>query len=208
MLHRTTHNGTHSARQALLMEILLDHLKNSPFSEEEKLHLILAAYFLRAGRVDESSHKHSNPDDYYTRSALIYEAYAKQISSSRKTIEWIKLLIKNSCIPQGIRDPAVDSHDKNRIGYELLTLVHEVDLIRVFSKAYIEAVTVPAIQKRLIFLATPLSYDTTMDLGKKLCEITGVDHCYSQRPPKEREFVLCSTRGDYCWERVARLAPK
>ena len=105
MVHRPNHNGTHSARQARHLEALfslVEHrgsaeaqgqLRN--LSQSEKLNLSLASYFLRAGRVDESSHKNPPADDYYTRSAMIYEQYAKQMGGNPATIAWTKKLMIN-----------------------------------------------------------------------------------------------------------------
>jgi len=72
---------THSARQARYMQLLFSLIQSKGSdgvrdtyqycSYEERLNLILGAYFLRAGRVDESSHKNPPADDYNTRSACI-----------------------------------------------------------------------------------------------------------------------------------------
>ncbi len=49
--------------------------------------------------MDESSHKDHPADDYYARSALIYESYARQLGVKEETINPMKTLITDSCKP-------------------------------------------------------------------------------------------------------------
>jgi hypothetical protein len=213
---RPNHNGTHSARQAAHLEALFDLIDKrgsrsarnvyTRLSKEEKLNLQLAAYFLRAGRVDESSHKNPPADDYYTRSALIYEEYAKQLNVTPRTIRWIKKLIENSCKPSGHRDADIDTNPKNRFGYEVLTMVHELDLIRCFGSK-LTSQTVQAMKRRLNYFISDSSYghkrdkymDQLMEHAKKLCEVTGCKRRYDRHAGNLACFVKCSTEGGYCW---------
>lgn len=221
-IHRPNHNGTHSIRQVRHLEVLMDLIEKhgSPsareqlraFSDSERLNLKLAAYFLRAGRVDESSHQSPPSDDYYTRSALIYEAYATQLGVDTETIQWIKKLIINSCKPLGKRDPTIDSDPKNKLGYELLTLVHELDLVRVFDGHFSRS-TLPSIASRLDTLVSGSPSDKDrykhklVAFAESLCEATGAPIAYhgngKARHYDKRKFAHFSLDGKACWRQVA-----
>ncbi len=218
MVHRPNHNGTHSARQARHLEALfslVEHrgsteaqgqLRN--LSQSEKLNLSLAAYFLRAGRVDESSHKNPPADDYYTRSAMIYEQYAKQMGENPTTIAWTKKLMINSCKPRGVRDADIDTNSKNRFGYEVLTMVHELDLIRCFGRSQ-TASTVQSMRSRLDYFVSSSrsgSKDQHMNqfmrYAKDLCKATGCSRTYDGHPGNAALFAKSSVQGDFCWNQV------
>lgn len=210
---RDNHNGTHSARQARMFEVWLDAMETGShkeialsLTEEEKMHLKLGAFLLRSGRVDESSHLDSNPDDYYTRSAMIYEAYANQLQASKETVAWVKHLIINSCKPKGIRDSDIDANPKNKFGYDALSAVHELDLIRCFSKWRIEEVNKPSVKE---ILSAYFPQEKTEPLGeklfefsKRLCEATGCYRSYDGHLGNASLFSLCSSNGEKCWEAV------
>jgi len=218
MVHRPNHNGTHSARQARHLEALfslVEHrgsteaqqqLRN--LSQSEKLNLSLAAYFLRAGRVDESSHKNPPADDYYTRSAMIYEQYAKQMGENPATIAWTKKLMINSCKPHGVRDADIDTNPKNKFGYEVLTMVHELDLIRCFGKTK-TASTVQSMRSRLdYFVSSSRSgskdqhMNQFMQYAKNLCKATGCRRTYDGDRGDSALFAKSSVQGDFCWNQM------
>ena len=214
-VYRPNHNGSHSARQARTLEALFALVEKEgdasvqsvyrSLSAEEKMHLKLGAYFLRAGRSDESSHKMLNPDDYYTRSAMIYEAYAQQLGATPATIAWVKKLIINSCKPKGVRDPDIDTDPKNKFGYECFTVVHGLDLIRCFGKtSYGNSLAHVKNELDHYFLKKPaLKADQTLfDFAKKLCEATGSHRTYDGAKGNTDLFARCGVDGDFCWQQV------
>ncbi|HNA62230.1 MAG TPA: SidE phosphodiesterase domain-containing protein [Rhabdochlamydiaceae bacterium] len=214
-VYRPNHNGSHSARQARTLEALFALVEKEgdasvqsvyrSLSPEEKLHLKLGAYFLRAGRSDESSHKNPNPDDYYTRSAMIYEAYSQQLGATPATIAWVKKLIINSCKPRGIRDRDIDTDPKSKFGYECFTMVHELDLIRCFgATSYDKSLAHVKDELDHYFLKKPaLKADQTLlDFAKKLCDATGSRRTYDGASGNTDLFARCGVDGKFCWQQV------
>ncbi|NGX59678.1 MAG: hypothetical protein KR126chlam3_00834, partial [Chlamydiae bacterium] len=212
IVHRENHNGTHSAKQARLLEalfVLMEKAGPSALTQEERMHLFLAAYLLRAGRVDETDFRDQHPDDFYTRSALIYEAYAKQFSNNEELIGWVKKLIFNSVKPIGVREKDIDSDPKNRLGFELLSTAHELDLIRCFIRSTIETETKPSLRTRLEALLPKTSekereayLEQLMEFSKDLCAATGCWSVYDGASGDDVLFARCSTDGAYCWDQV------
>ncbi|MBA2368530.1 MAG: hypothetical protein H0V82_05855 [Candidatus Protochlamydia sp.] len=212
LIHRPNHNGTHSARQARSLEALFDliekkgvpaaqkNLKN--LSAYEKINLKLAAYFLRAGRVDETSHKTSPADDYYTRSALIYEAYAKQLGVSSALIEWTKAIIVDSCKPIQLCRKA-NADPKSQFAYDLLTTVHEIDLVRCFAASRI-ADTAEKTKIRLSKLIhrSEKNGDLLYEFAKTLCAVTGSSRTVDGYKGNAKLFADCSINGNICWRKV------
>jgi O-acetyl-ADP-ribose deacetylase (regulator of RNase III) len=218
-VYRPNHNGSHSARQARTLEALFSLVEkhgDAPvqsvyrsLSAEEKQHLKLGAYFLRAGRSDESSHKNPNPDDYYTRSAMLYEAYALQLGASPATIQWVKKLIINSCKPKGVREADIDTNPKNKFGYECLTMVHELDLVRCFGPT--------SFGKSMIHVKDQLdSYllkkpalkadEKLLAFAKKLCEATGSRRTFDGATGDTDLFARCGVDGEFCWKQVQSVS--
>ncbi|HET6347101.1 MAG TPA: SidE phosphodiesterase domain-containing protein, partial [Myxococcota bacterium] len=215
VIYRPNHNGTHSARQVRFIEALLDLLAKQGTAEiaqvvagltpEELQSAKLAAYFLRAGRVDESSHKEPWPDDYYTRSAQIYEAYARQVGVDAETLAWTFELIVNSCKP----DKAGDGSPKTQLLHALLTTAHELDLVRCFSAHGQERITrstVERLQPLLVGQDEASAVDVTAQLygfATRLCLATGSririrgDACTDSAL-----YAACSLDGRHCWEVV------
>jgi len=219
IVHRKNHNGTHSSKQARLLEALFALMEKagpSPMqklftalTQEERMHFMLAAYVLRAGRVDESDFSHPHPDDFYTRSALIYEAYARQFSDNEDLIGWVKKLIFNSVKPEGVREADIDSDPKNRLGFELLSTAHELDLIRCLISWEIKDKTQPSLRRRLQSLfpyATNDDRETCLkqliEFAKGLCAATGCKRAYDFDPGNDALFAKCSTDGAFCWKQV------
>ncbi len=138
-IFRPNHNGTHSGRQVRLLEGVFDLITKrgsdrgkevvDSLTQNQILNLKLGQYFLRAGRVDERSW--SGGDDYYTRSALIYEAYAKQLGIPPEEIAWMKEQLLHSCKPIDNCPEDFKTDPKKNFVFHLLVLVHELDLIRV-----------------------------------------------------------------------------
>jgi len=218
-IYRYNHNITHSLRLIRLLEAIFDltvkkgktnlkHQLNS-LTKEERLHLLLGAFFLRAGRVDESDHLAKNPDDYNTRSALIYQEYAKQLKANPKTIKWVKSLIFNSCKPYYIRDKIIDTNPKYQMGYQFLTLVHELDLVRIFGKNKFDGHKQYQIQNRLNFITGNNSnYQKFLKFAKDLCTATGsyiyYDGKYNFKNPSQ--FAKCSLSGKHCYNSVKSVS--
>jgi hypothetical protein len=212
IIHRPNHNGTHSARQMRCLEALFDLIEKDGLSSaktefkkltvEEKLNLKLAAYFLRAGRVDESSHKDPQPDDYYTRSASIYGAYASQLGVKPEVIEWTKKLIIDSCKPMKLCVEANKS-DKSRFAYQLLTIVHELDLVRCFDKKHIKT-NAKSTEKQLTTLVNNAGKRVTQlyDYSKKLCAATGCSRAVDNNKGNRKLFAECSLNGDVCLQKI------
>ncbi len=211
---RSNHDGTHSARQARILEALFEEIEKGPkkelaesLSEEEKTHLTLAAYLLRSGRIDDSSHMDINPDDYNTRSAMIYEAYAKQFVVSSETVSWVKNLIINSCKSVWARDPEIDGNPKSKFAWDCLTTVHELDLVRCFNKFDIDMRIKLNVQNRM----DPYFEEGTVnkvvkkffEFSKTLCEVTGCARTYDYHPGNASLFLECSQDGRKCWDIVS-----
>ncbi|HSX13580.1 MAG TPA: SidE phosphodiesterase domain-containing protein [Chlamydiales bacterium] len=204
---RANHNGTHSARQARMLEILLEMMGDRayPLSDDEKMHLKLATYLLRSGRIDESSHHLPNPDDYNTRSAMIYEAYANQCIVDKKIVEDFAFLIANSCKPKGIRDEEIDQNPKYLFLWNCLCIVHELDLIRCYSQSKIDGSIKIKVQDHLADLgieASAAMMEKLFDVSKKLCSATGCSRYYDEDPGDDERFSFYSQHGDACWERL------
>lgn len=217
--YRPNHNGTHSARQVAYIDALFDLIQNqgdadkksifNRLSDEEKMSLRLAAYFLRAGRVDESKITDPPPDNYNARSAFIYEQYAKQLGVSPKTIQWTQNLIFNSCKPRGTRGSEIDADPKNKLGYTLLSLVHELDLIRCYSPEKMKA-PMKKIKEHLGYFIADYrnrvpknqSMGQLLQYAKDLCQATGCSRAFDGDPGDRNQFMACSINGDYCWQAV------
>lgn len=215
-IHRPNHNGTHSARQAKVMVELLKVLKilepdkYKLYSEEEKLQLVIAAYFLRSGRVDESSHNGGKPDNYYTRSAQIYTAYAEQLQNcSSQVREWIKFHIEISTILAEYRSSRPTTTHKDFLTWNLITICHELDLIRCFGKTLLTKKTFPSLLTHLYNVfpkhnAIKLRNEF-IKLNTSLLKINGVKSNgghYSQG--NADIFEKCSKEGDYCWQKLLK----
>ena len=186
------------------------------FSSQQQNILILAAYFCRSGRVDESSHKSQNPDNYYSRSANIFEAYVKQVIpqdvQGKADLVWGKKLIENSCKPSAIwsLNMSKTPGSLDCVGYDLITLAHELDLMRCFGKEF-KNKTLPSIQSR----AQKLALDPNKYLEKaiNLCQITGsriesdltVNGQKIKRNFDMRKFSKNSLSGRDCWRTCLQI---
>jgi hypothetical protein len=218
MIYRPNHNGTHSARGTRYLEAMFDLVEKkgsvegkkilNSLTDEEKLNLKLASYFLRAGRVDESTHKETNPDDYYTRSAQIYEAYAKQLGVNPQTIDWIKTQLIDSTKPLNKCGPDINHNPKSRFAYELLKMSHTFDLVRCYDAHHIDTVSRPSCAESLqpyLLSGAKTQIDLLFNYADKLCRATGCSITYPMGgyyPTNETLFAKCSHEGDYCWQQV------
>lgn len=207
-LSRQLHNGTHSARQVRCIEALFDLVRKrgsenskkhlASFSEHEVLNIKLAAYFLRTGRVDEESHK--SGDDYYQRSALIYEAYARQLRIQEPTIQWTKMLINHSCKPITLENP------RDQFTHQLLSTSHNLDLVRCSSVKEYEGVMKKVRESLERLGIDPLAtLEPLKNFAIALCQATGSKLYYTRGGNKEL-FEECSKHGTFCWEAVQKTA--
>lgn len=209
---RSNHDGTHSARQARMLQVVLKHFEQDPvrtvntLTEEERMLLQLGAYLLRSGRIDESSHIDANPDDYNTRSAMIFEAYAKQLDVSKEAIDWIKNIIFYSCKPYA--DTTIHNSAKQSLAWKAFSVVHELDLIRCFSKKDIDGRVANLVKQNLLPYLSLSTNEVTKKLftfSKELCAATGCARTYDGDAGNYSLFYACSRDGDLCWKRVSAV---
>ncbi len=197
------------------MEAMLDLIGNQGTNEAkdclnsltdlDKTNLKLAAYFLRAGRVDESSHKESSPDDYNTRSALIYESYARELKINSETIDWTKKLIIDSCKPKKFCKEAFQN-EKSTFVYTLLTSVHELDLIRCFDKWKISEIEKSVTSSMENFVLNPKEQVKKLfQFSKDLCKATGVSRVSDGHRGDSKTFADCSVDGEFCWNEASKV---
>lgn len=212
---RPNHNGTHSARQVRLLEAVMDLMETNGskevrelwhnVSEEEIINLKLAAYLYRAGRVDETNFRHSKPDDYQTRSALIYEAYAKELQVSPEVVAWTKLLLVNSGKPIGARSEVdIDRIPKNLLCHNILWAMHELDIMRCSTDydkilAHIREIIFSLIENRYETVSFTIQL---LNFAEKLCHSTGSEIVYELFEDEGNLdlFHDCSVDGAYCWK--------
>ena len=226
VINRYNHNGTHSARQAKFVDAIFNLIQSKgsiqskkmlqSLTSEEKIALKLGAYCARIGRSDESSHKSLKPDDYYSRSAQIFHIYADQLGVSKEVNNWVSSLIINSCKPQGIRDKEIDTNPKNLFGYQVLTMAHELDLVRCFPRKKFDNYNKVAIDQRIQWFIEPKSKHLSPKITNQfvnfsilLTRITG-GHLRYRFPnarifTNESEYVKCSIQGEYCMDKLQRI---
>lgn len=212
IIYRPNHNGTHSARQVGHQHVILKLIDSIGNAAAKKalsamdgtflLHFQLATYLMRAGRVDESSAKAQNADNWCLRSSQVYEAYAKQLEVPLDIMKWFSILLKNSGKPKNARCPKeIDANPSTLIVHQILYAVHKLDLIRInvvdeaFRSDLKEALThfldlEPKLMDELI--------NKLLDFAENLLVVTG-----SEDP---KLFATCSLNGDVCWKLVQAAA--
>lgn len=218
MVHRPNHNGTHSLRKVAHVQNIFSYIKArgsvsaksllTNLTESEKNNLLAAAYFMRSGRVDESSHGSPHPDNYKKRSAMIYEAYAQQLGETQEIIDWTKQLITNSCMPSTARDSAIDSDPKSLLGCEILSTAHNLDLVRCYSKRSMDS-SISSIKESVSYLSSDYSDNNDhmklIDYSKNLCEATGSGRVYDNHPVNASLFAKSSVESNYCWDQIQKV---
>jgi len=222
-LYRYHHNGTHSARQVRGLEAVIDLIQKqaSPekqaifksFREEEKTNLKLAAYLMRAGRLDERGWQAKDP--YAKRSAEVYAAYAQQLGVDRTLIDDTMLAITDACKHDKF-DPRVLSDPKIKMAYELLSTLHEMDLVRQKRREAFfeeEGTSFVELQNRLVeilgkdkTIVSPF-IKTLFVFASNLCTATGIDtHKDDTLPVGDGQlFIDCSQDGQFCWNAVSKV---
>jgi hypothetical protein len=171
------------------------------FTAEEKCHLILAAYCLRIGRVDESSTHGTGADtNVGHRSSQIYEAYAKQLGASPAVIENIKLLVHYAVIPYGACPHNVQTQFKTgsklSTAKNLLSTAHEFDLLRISQD------NTNKFNAR--FPAMDLAKYKATQSG--LFQATGVDPVGQRNQYQNDNFIALSASGILTWQAVSRVS--
>jgi hypothetical protein len=216
-IYRPNHNGTHSARQVRLLETLIDLCEKSEidlceksdgkitFTQDEKLNLKLAAYFIRAGRVDESSHNSSNPDNNISkRSAQLYSAYAKQLNVDPDIIEWVKLIMMNALKPRN-QTEGIEDDSKERMALDLLNSSHELDLVRCKKKTDHDE-NIKKIKTRLeSYGIDKNNVDNLHGYSIELCKATGNKIQYTDNKGDNSLFGPLSLSGKLCREKLQEI---
>jgi hypothetical protein len=208
-IYRPNHNGTHSARKVGHLNVILELIAQTGtinakkmvngFTPDERINLQLAVYCMRAGRVDESSSKIPNPDDFHLRSAQVYEAYAKQLGFLPETIEFFSILIKNSGKPKSARSAKeIDADPKKLMCHLILYVVHNLDLIRISVADEAFKLDIQDALKQILQLEQKGMDELLNQLLKFAEELLNITDAYKQ----QSLFKRCSLEGDFCWESV------
>ncbi len=213
--YRPNHNGTHSSRQARLVEAALPCIVqfgklsmrgalNSLFSSPKNiLALQLAAYCLRIGRCDESGWK-LDGDNYNARSAEIFREYAKQLKIDPKIRELLAKYIRLSTFDD---NQAEINNEQDRLVHAVLSLVHELDLIRLFPADKFKNKVYKHLQTLLQNNEDIEKYaNTLIKFSQNLSIATGGTLRNARSPlQNEEEFTINSTYGGYCWKTVQNI---
>jgi hypothetical protein len=209
-IYRPNHNGTHGARQARMTQIMLEDTILVPantFSAEERFHLILAAYCLRIGRVDESSTYGGGADtNVGLRSSQIYEAYAKQLGASPAVIENTKLLVHYAVIPFSSCPTSVQTQFKTgsklSTAKNLLSTAHEFDLLRV-GRDYINN---SGLSQKVRNRFSAIDLARYGAIREKLFKATGVDPVGAGNQYQNDKFIALSASGIHTWQAVSKVS--
>ncbi len=217
---RANHNGTQAVRQAKHTQEILKELKKakkSPFTEKEELNLMLAAYCLRSGRINEGSHISKDP--YNKRSAQIYQEYAQQLGIDPKMIQWTQNVI--SYWPKKSNEAiAFKKNQKNQLACKIVATGHELDLVRCKNQTEFDPNNINQksiyhkIQKRFQLLFQETAQNAANRTAKyiksaqNLCKATGYASLQSETNQKStynnNTFITNSKNGLSCWNAVSR----
>jgi len=218
--HRPNHNGTHSYRQVRYLEILLDLTAKygrqeakafcQKLTEKDLVNLKLATFFLRAGRLDETDSQLKGSDNKLLRSSQLYERYASGMGISEDQIGFAKQLILDNCCPSAKLDyKAVGQWNPKAFLQTLLTLAHEIDLVRCFPN--FEQRTKPSLMRNLsgwVLDATTNVEVVAASLQKFGIEantLVGQQVAVESKPYDRQRFFVHSTYGEYCRYRLSKL---
>ena len=217
--HRPNHNGTHSYRQVRYLEILLDLTAKygrqeakafcQSLTEEQMVNFKLATFFLRAGRVDESSNPIIRAGSSL-RSFELYQHYASGMGIDPQIIENTKDLILHSCNP----NDKLDYKDRSQWNPKaflqtLLTLAHEVDLVRCFPN--FEQRTKPSLVENLSGWVLDAKTDANIvaaslqKFGIEANTLVGQQVAVEKKDYDLPRFFVHSTYGEYCRYRLNKL---
>jgi|GEM_PF-2014883 len=217
VLYRQNHNGTHSIRQVKIFEALLGGIKAygttgaksivNNLSKEEVLSLKMAAFFLRAGRVDEASSMTGGaPDVYKERSAQLFELYARQTNLPKAVIDWTIKLISDSGLPDHVPKKYIDTNDvKSVMMFDLLSQTHNLDLYRCFGSTLMHGIEVTVdstLQKYMEKTGDCINFLGNLKLyAKDLITATGATPD-GELSYENKDYYECSNNVNLCFERV------
>ncbi len=234
-VHRPNHNGTHAARQTRYFQSLIDLISKegsdaakqtvASITPEEMLHLQLAQYLYRAGRVDESSGPFKISDIVHKiRSAAIYKAYAKQLCAAQlnsssdhqekgrveKLIDWTADIILNSCTY--LENNRTVTSDKDIMCCKLFNICHNMDLYRCNGKSrldkYLGVTTFTPLSSVLGCNQNIVKEQYWPKLEKLVVDVlkaTGTGNRYHKIWGDDMLFGECSLDGELCWEKVFEI---
>jgi len=219
--HRPNHNGTHSYRQVRYLEILLDLTAKygrqeakafcQKLTEKDLVNLKLATFFLRAGRLDETDSQLKGSDNKLLRSSQLYERYASGMGISEDQIGFAKQLILDNCCPSAKLDyKAVGQWNPKAFLQTLLTLAHEIDLVRCFPN--FEQRTKPSLMRNLsgwVLDATTnveIVAASLQKFGIEANTLVGQQVAVEKKDYDLPRFFVHSTYGEYCRYRLSKLA--
>jgi hypothetical protein len=217
--HRPNHNGTHSYRQVRYLEVLLDLIPKigrpeaktfcQSLTEKQMVNFKLATFFLRAGRVDESSGPKTR-DQMKLRSFELYQHYASGMGIDQKIIDETKDLILHSCNPNSMLDYKDRSQWNPKAFLQtLLTLAHEIDLVRCFPN--FEQRTKPSLVENLSGWVLDAKTNAEIvasrlqEIGIEANTLVGQQVQVSKKPYDLPRFYVHSTYGEYCRYRLSKL---
>ena len=217
--YRPNHNGTHSYRQVRYLEVLLDFISKNgrqeaktfceKLTEEQQVNLRLAAFFLRAGRADESSGPETR-DQMKLRSFELYQHYASGMGINPQIIEDTRDLILHSCNPNKMLEYKDKSHWNPKAFLQtLLTLAHEIDLVRCFPN--FEQRTKPSLVENLSGWVLDAKTDAEIvaaslqKFGIDANTLVGQQVAVNKNPSDLPRFFVHSTYGEYCRYRLSKL---
>lgn len=217
--YRPNHNGTHSYRQVRYLEVLLDFISKNgrqeaktfceKLTEEQQVNLRLAAFFLRAGRADESSGPETR-DQMKLRSFELYQHYASGMGINPQIIEDTRDLILHSCNPNKMLEYKDKSHWNPKAFLQtLLTLAHEIDLVRCFPN--FEQRTKPSLVENLSGWVLDAKTDAEIvaaslqKFGIDANTLVGQQVAVNKNPYDLPRFFVHSTYGEYCRYRLSKL---
>lgn len=216
---RPNHNGTHSYRQVRYLEVLFDLIKKNgrpeakdfcqKLTEKDLVNLKLATFFLRSGRVDESS-GHKTRDQMKLRSFELYQHYARAMGINPEVIEETKDLILHSCNPNNKLDYKDRSlWNPKAFLQTLFTLAHEIDLVRCFPN--FEQRTKPSLVENLSGWVLDAKTDAEIvasrlqEIGIEANTLVGQQVAVESKPYDRQRFFVHSTFGEYCRYRLSKL---
>jgi hypothetical protein len=221
-IHRPNHDGTHSARQARYFDAVFGlvakegtyrnkELIEKLITPDEKFNLKLAAYFLRAGRVDESGHGQVDNGDsgVYKRSAQVYMAYARQLGVDEEIIRWTARQMEKST--QGTPTHG-NNTEKEIFAQTILGVCHELDLFRCKPNNLMQT-HIGNIKRDLRTLTgndssygklEKYAFGLLNATGSNI-QSTGFNREFERKPYNPAVFPKCSTDGSYCWNKTAEV---
>ena len=221
MVYRPSHNGTHSARQAHYLKILFDLIEKKgnarakkilrKLSDEDKVNLLLGAYCLRTGRVDDRSYLFD--PNYGERSTLVYEQYAQQLNFDKEKIHWVKTSINKLQDLPNLQEVGESVYMKYKLSRDLLAMIHYMDLVRCFhEKSFKNTLTCMGslldsfIDEKTSLEKRDFILKELVQIAQFSCRITGEKVAYSPFPvPRnERKFSLCSWDAVYVWRELKK----